>query len=72
MVRTVYDPITELLRRLAGDLIQTQPAASRALLQRSTVGGVYEQLVIRAFACPTVWAGEAQMLTVSVVFSALV
>lgn len=72
MVGTIYDPITELLHRLAGDLIQTQPAASRALLPRGAVGGVYEDLVVSTLACPTVWGGEAQLLAVSVVFCALV
>ena len=64
--------ITELLNRLALELIQAGPAATGAALLRATFGGIHKDVVMGTLAYPTSWGGEAQVLAVAVVFCALV
>lgn len=52
-------PVTELLNRLARELIQAGPAATWAVLLRAAVGGIHKDVVMGTLACATSWGGQA-------------
>lgn len=68
----VHVPVAELPSRMAGELVQTGPAASRAALRWAAVGGVHRDVLVVTLACPTARGGETQVLAVAVVFPAQV
>lgn len=72
VVVAVHVPVAELPSRMAGALVQTGPAASRAALRWAAVGGVHRDVLVVTLARPTAWGGETQVLAVAVVFPALV
>lgn len=53
-------------------MIEAGPAASWAVLLWAALSGIQKDVVIRALACATCWGGEAQVLTVPIVFCARV
>lgn len=65
-------PVAERPSRMAGELVQTGPAASRAALRWAAVGGVHGDVLVVTLARPTARGGETQVLAVAVVFPALV
>lgn len=68
----VHVPVAELPSRVAGELVQTGPAASRAALRWAAVGGVHGDVLVVTLARPTARGGETQVLAVAVVFPAQV
>lgn len=72
VVVAVHVPVAELLSRMAGELVQTGPAASRAALRWAAVGGVRRDVLVVTLARPTARGGETQVLAVAVVFPAQV
>lgn len=72
VVWAVNVPVTELLSRLAWELIQTGSVSTWAALLWAAVCGIYIDVVIGAFARPTSRGGEAQVLAAAIVFWALV
>lgn len=70
VVVAVDVPIAELLRRLAWELVQAGPAASRAALPWTAVGVIHKDMVVVTLTCPTSRGSEAQVLAVTVVFCA--
>lgn len=65
-------PVTELLNRLAQQLVQTWPRTSRAALIWAAVCGIHKGVIMSTSACATSWGSKTQMLTAAVVFCALV
>lgn len=65
-------PVTELLLRMARELVQAGPAASRAALLWTAVGVVHKDVVMVTLAHPTAWGSKAQVLAVAVIFCAQV
>lgn len=61
-------PITEFLRRLAGELVQAGSVASQAALLWSAVGGIHEDMVMVALTRPAARGSEAQVLAVAIIF----
>lgn len=65
-------PVTELLVRMAGELVQAGPAASWAALLWTAVGGVDKDVAVVTLARPTARGSKAQVLAVAIVFCAQV
>lgn len=68
VVGAVHVSVAELVGGLAGELVQTGPAALGAALLWLAVGGVERHVVVGAPAAPPLWRGEAELLTATVVF----
>lgn len=67
MVVAVGPAVAELLTRVAGELVQTGPAASRAALLWAAVGGVHRDVLVVTLARPTARDSKAQVLAGAVV-----
>lgn len=68
----VHVPITELLMRMARELVQAGPAASRAAVLWAAAGDVHKDMVMVTSARSTARGSKAQVLAVAVVFCARV
>lgn len=72
MVTAVDVPVAELLPRMAGELVQAGPAASRAPLLWAAASDVHKDVLVVTLAHPSARGSQAQVLAAAVIFCAQV